>query len=374
MGKTMDIRVRECEAVLIDKFAFATGDYEALLKDLPKLVPKNIIFPDKVRRKVYNEVWQATDAVYKHFRDVDKGFPKEGIFPLAKYSRKDKLITYWPNIIGKMAESYYIYEYCKQFFDKDVAENPRKWEHDPEKVMARTEQLTPARFFKKFGLADRILKDDQVRDIAEKFENLFGDTSMFLCKTVEDYTLQFKCNAPSCMRISGGYDTELWPKMEKKFGIWPSAWYHFNPYMQGVYLARKGGTEVVARSFLVRDTVTEEFKRFGGIYAISGAFNQVLREMLEDAGYKDADKIGAYRDVVSIRSLFEVPAYELDGKLYCPLPFSDDCKKGFGVYFDTEKKVFVFGPTAMLPKGNTAVLSMYAHHGYISAESVTIRK
>ncbi len=206
------------------------------------------------------------------------------------------------------------------------------------------------------------LKDSEIRDLANKLSNTLhrGSTKFILCKTLQDYSdLYIKVHAFSCMTPKPKYDSRLKTYLREEYGLWPSMWYYYNPYTQGVYL--KVRDRLVARAILIRHKPREKFTRYyDDIYAESGFYRDLLKDMLEDRGFSVC--YGTQIDTV-----FKVPAIKVLEKPVCPLPFSDCIDYEYSCFYNKKENAFYFGPNNKLPAGSIEIGS-YDFSGYIDSE------
>ena len=209
------------------------------------------------------------------------------------------------------------------------------------------------------------LKDDKIRDLSNKIVyTLCTDlTTLKICKTPKDHVLLYDI-ACSCMSPKDRYyNTSLKRYLYDKKYLWPSIWYHYNPHTKGVFLQVAG--RGVARTILVRSDIKKDFvEYYDNIYAESGIYSDIFREILNKKGFKP--KRGYYTTIVN--TVFKVPAIWVFGQPVCPLPFHDCVSYGFGVHFDKEKNVFYFGPISKIPKPSKIIGDSYEYRGYLDKD------
>ncbi len=187
------------------------------------------------------------------------------------------------------------------------------------------------------------------------------------CRTPADYYTMFSCETGSCMT----HDAQRYFPVGGKFlryGIMNAMWFHYNPHTQGVFLQDEDGT-VLARNILLRDDVTKPFSQyFGDRQAVSPGAGMLMREILNDLGYEQYG-VGLWGGQLTITEPFEIPGYELDGKMYCPLPFHDSVDTDYFIAYDHERNVFEFGPIDAKPMDRRTISnhSTYDYNGFVPA-------
>lgn len=207
------------------------------------------------------------------------------------------------------------------------------------------------------------LKDNEIRDLSNKLLHALQVDSkeLVLCETVQDYSdLYTKVHAYSCMHPTSSYrESELKRHLYNNRNIWPSMWYYYNPYTQGVVLKVKGRR--VARAILLRVNPKVKFTRCHSVYAESSFYKELFTNLLKIKGINRGNS-------VNINTVFKVPAIETLNGPVCPLPFHDCVNNTYGCFYNKKENVFYFGPIKKLPKGCQRLDSPYAYNGYIDSK------
>jgi hypothetical protein len=353
----------------------------ANMQDFPEDLAFNILIKHKA------SLIRLAEVLRKQKIDVDI---RE--LPLAYPAEDPTEITVHPNLIlnlirpldvkGSLSNSNFrsnkptAFNTLRAIFEADMAHSmkKRKWDHI-ETVLGRKETTTYARFIRNhLKLAEKGLKDDQIRDIAQKIEYFFKPPELIYANTPSDYTEMFSCDAKTCMSPGSNHYSDV-AKELTKLGRSPAEWFHYNPHTQGVYM-RKEGT-VVARGMLVRTDTTKPFKTFTNIVGSTPEFGKQLATLIKQAGYTSISGGGDfyYYGTVDITTAFEVPAIEHKKKKYCPLPFHDSVRATYCFYYDEDKDVFIYAPLSGAPKDKKSIrnTSPYDFKGFASTDDIESR-
>lgn len=196
--------------------------------------------------------------------------------------------------------------------------------------------------------------DHEIRDFALELEVDMKPPEIKHCETPQDYVEMYRCGMSSCMRV-GTYSHvkgNVSQDILTKLGLWPSIWYHYNPYCQGLYTVDIKG-KPTSRTFIL------EKKAYSHFYSDNVAHSNHAEKVLRDKGFSYKTYGG-----ISITEPFRVPGVELDGTFYGPIPHCDDFNKGFGMAFDTKTKEFVFGGDGL------KINSTYSYPGWLEHTKV----
>ena len=240
----------------------------------------------------------------------------------------------------------------------------------PFKHLKVKENLKVTSFLIKYlNLPKMGLKSNEIRDIANNITHTLHKNllKVVVCKSLKDHVTLYEVHAFSCMSPKNGdnedyddeYTTDLKTYLYKKYGLWPSMWYHYNPHTKGAFL-RVGGRGV-ARTILLREDTKQEFdKYYRSIYAESWFYRDKFEDCLKRKGLRSLNSI-------SINTAFTVPAIKIFKIPICPIPFHDCISRGHWCHFDSKKNVFHFGPQNQIPSPSKVVGSPYTYNGYMGA-------
>lgn len=207
------------------------------------------------------------------------------------------------------------------------------------------------------------LKDDQIRDLAQRVEAELWPRDLVICKELTDYTTQFSVQCGGCMQVTdtgrspwGHFDDKLSSEIFKAHGLWPSCLVAYCPNVHGVYFAKDG--KPLARGFVWEDEKNPDGPwLFGYIRAVGGGVEGITKA-LTAAGYKS----GGY-NYFRFHKPFVVPGVESEGKYYIPMPNLDMLQKNFYVQRISETEVSVGGYEK--PAGNSLLVrSSYDWRGW----------
>lgn len=201
-------------------------------------------------------------------------------------------------------------------------------------VVLGTGKTSLARYLtRNLKLKEKGLKDNEIRDLAEKYELTLADPDLIVCKSPEDYLDMYRSNLGSCMDFCHANKTDA--AIAKKYNLYCTYFYHYFPRMCGVYI--KNGKSTIARCFIIDNKtfsgyVYEKYYDERGTYKGPGELVKKLTALglTRNNGY------------VRIEEPFEVPALEMPTGMIGPLPNCDDVYKPFYVSYDKEKNVFIY--------------------------------
>jgi hypothetical protein len=260
--------------------------------------------------------------------------------------------------------------------EKSDARKAAKWAA-PERYFGKVEKLNMVRYIRKyFPKQIEGLRDDQLRDIADKVANQFKPPAIIYADTPEQYFEMFTCATGSCCTVHGSASSSYTGQVLReviKEGRFSSEWYHWNPHVRGVYIKKEG--VVVARAWLLRDDITKEFEHYyTGILGTGMVGIDALRKMLDESGYtvyRTAAGGNNWGSQLNITATFYVPPIEHKGELYMPLPFHDPVTCSYYITWDPEKNMFRCGPAASAPRTkHVKNKSPYDFQGMVPRNSV----
>ena len=213
--------------------------------------------------------------------------------------------------------------------------------------------------------------DAQVRDLAKMVSDSFLPSAIVVCNSVRDYYTMYKTKVPgSCMGVGNDYwgdiSRKVWPKVADDTGVYPSAWYHYQPYAKGCYLMVDG--KPVARWMIYRKNMAkDEYPYYGDVKCVSAAYRTQVIEAMKKQGKTELYSMDTLCD-------YRVPAvyHEALGDVkvpWCPLPNCDNQRKDFSVCYDETAGDFVFG-LASKHADWTRVGSTYNYKGYIPGNKI----
>lgn len=240
------------------------------------------------------------------------------------------------------------------------------------KLALKSEETTMTKVIAEHtNLKELGFKDDQIAKMAEGISTLVAPLRLVFCEKPEDYYTMYKTKNGSCMTVGSSYygewSSKSWITIAEDTGMYPSAWYHYQPHAKGGYLL--AGDTPVARFMVYRTDLTkDEWPCYGDIkYSNHAFYNEVVARL------KALGKTAIPSSVDTLVD-FRVPAlyHELLGKgtvPHCPLPFADSQRKDFSVAYDENTDEFVFGKSS-LHKEWKAVPDMYTWRGYIDGSKI----
>lgn len=327
------------------------------------------------------------ERVVDAFRNLRLTTPIHAV-PLCWVEDNPDEIKFYPNIRIKFREPFKIqstlspsslrskhgvpFELIRNQFNSEISDpvRSRRWA-DPDRVYGRVETTTIARFMRNvLGMSDLGMRDDEIRDYAQKVVNWFKPPELIFCQTPEDYVDMFSVNAFTCMTHNSTHMSQVAKDILRDTGYFSSMWFHFNPHTQGVYIRKNG--KAVARAMIVRSETNENFRHYTNIIASTNEFRASIEGLLRQAGYVCNN--GDYYQV-SIKEKFSVPAFEYKNKKYCPLPFHDSVKSNYAIVWNEGANAFEFSPVATKTPNMPSVqsISPYDFHGMIEVESFKAR-
>ena len=257
----------------------------------------------------------------------------------------------------------------EQLFKPALAILDKKPEQVSQSSYLRTQQRLKFTSFliKYLKLRDTTLRDDEIRDMANKLIHILYKDSLktVICSTLKDHSeLYTKVHAQSCMSPgASGYNNWLKSCLHRNYGLWPSMWYYYNPHTKGVWLEVSG--RKVARTILLRRNTKGKFNKFYSVYAESRIYEDLFVEQLSRAGLDYNDDCEA---PIIIQKVFKIPAIRIFEEPICPLPFHDCIDDNYYVYFNKEENVFYFGPKRDLPSSAEPIYDPYDYNGYIDSQ------
>jgi len=197
-----------------------------------------------------------------------------------------------------------------------------------------------------------------------KKEILCEHPMVHVARTQEDYFKMFSCETDNCMTYRHNMAFPVAREFIKR-GLFCGDWYGYNPHTQGVWLESDEGV-VLSRNILLRENTKEPFSLFFEDFpSANWHYGKMFKELLSDLGYEPYEKWQ-----LTIQEKFRIPAYDLKGELYCPLPFHDAVNTKYYIAFYEDTNEFEFGPLWDKPKDRPIIAEhiTYKYNGFVNSK------
>ena len=262
-------------------------------------------------------------------------------------------ITDVDSVFGMFLHSY------QEDMSGKIPHADEKWKDQTriDKRLYAYEDMPTARAFVRFYNLEEMIKPDQIRDLATKFDNARKPMQLLYADRPEDFLIMYGSGPSSCMMHSTYKDT--WVILDKA-GLTPTSFYAYFPWTRGAYIM-KGG-KVAARTILFANPETPPFDmgfpsfkkeakswNYGRIYAINTEMHSEFLKALKSNGYSKIEHFysndtgGKFIPPEGVE--FRIPGVKGGSKNYIiPFPYFDNMDyhgKGFYARFDTKTNEFV---------------------------------
>lgn len=196
----------------------------------------------------------------------------------------------------------------------------------------RRERLTIDRFITRYTHLAQSMTSAQIRNLSEHIRSESLPPVLRWVESERDAMIMYASGPTSCMteRVDHGMRNYSWMFKQDTH---PTAFFHYHPSVQGVFLAR--GDRVLARTFVYG---TGDNRTCGRIYAVNDTnlmqFTTALREAGVDIG-------SSFRYNQSVQ--FEVPGIPLPDSTLdfaLPIPYFDNLSGSVYIRFRKEANVF----------------------------------
>lgn len=197
------------------------------------------------------------------------------------------------------------------------------------------EEMTIGKALGRYTNIGKHLSENQILQLTTTIEEQRKPMKLIFAEKPEHYMEMYATGPSSCMSNShaksNGWDTTLY-----KGGYHPTSFYHFHPYLKGVYATQRNA--VVARTVLHQKENGRWY--FGRIYAASPKHTEKFQQSLIECGYVCLDETNYEKDrwwdkVKFQRSVeFNIPGVEALGHWHCPMPYFDTIGNEIFVQFN----------------------------------------
>lgn len=224
-----------------------------------------------------------------------------------------------------------------------------KYKADMQSIYDRQKWATPARTWTRIkrhedvtiavaltrytNLVKMGYKANTIRDFAVGMAEQRRPMQLKYTSKAADMLEMYGTGPSSCMDARSHGTEKGWNNTIIKAGIHPTSFFHYHPYIKGVYSVNAKNT-VVARTFLHEGSDGKTY--FGRVYTSDNKSRDRFVESLVEAGYVDMGVTKYLRECT-----FTIPGVKVGSDWVMPLPYCDNLGDKLNVMFDSVSNEFI---------------------------------